>query len=45
MKRCPICHRFGIESISGEEKCMWTDCSPRPKPNYRKFRDAIKIKK
>ena len=28
MKRCPICHRFGVEydSYSGVERCLWNDC-------------------
>ena len=27
MKRCPQCHRFGIEvNQNGQEQCIWRDC-------------------
>lgn len=38
---CPVCHREGVE----QGECLWRDCSPRPKPNYTKFKQSIKLKK
>lgn len=28
MKRCPQCHRFGVEydPYTGTERCLWNDC-------------------
>ncbi len=28
MKRCPKCHRFGVEydPYTGAERCLWEDC-------------------
>jgi hypothetical protein len=28
MKRCPNCHRFGVEydPYAGVERCLWDDC-------------------
>lgn len=25
-KRCPKCHRFGVECYNGYETCLWRDC-------------------
>jgi hypothetical protein len=50
MKRCPNCHRFGIEN--GE--CLWSDCrygslcftgKKFKKQRFSKFIKAIKEKK
>jgi hypothetical protein len=55
-KRCPECHRFGVEWHNGHEQCLWRDClwvnendidlSKVKHPiRFQKFIDAIRRKK
>lgn len=43
MKRCKLCHRFGVEfnPYSGKEECLWHDCSKRKKQDFGKFINSI----
>ena len=49
MKRCPKCHRFGIEydASIGMERCLWDDCSWLNKNNIDvdKVKHPIRFKK
>jgi len=49
MKRCPKCHRFGIDNdpISGIERCLWNDCCWRNTDNIdlNKVKHPIRYKK
>lgn len=56
MDRCPQCHRFGVEfdPYTQVDRCLWNDCrwteltgifKKFKKQSFKKFRDAIKLKK
>lgn len=56
MKRCPRCHRFGIDEGEIPTKCLWKDCghivrtfeeveNAKHPFKFKKFMRAIKRKK